>query len=1051
MTPIPESGLWSDLFFELMRLTVKTFAHATLKEVDGYVQRNIRTWMELTYKVIQLNVPTNYRTVLQQAGSSDETSKCIDNAKQLTDMSRPAKCLKWGLRVALVFFRTHAKAVGPSGPGAEGFWSDKERENMQFAKVWKEDYAVHFTKAIMMCLDRPYIPQRSQNLILNVLNEATELSNCFKSFKNEINLVMTKVCFPLISFSETDLQTWQEDPEEFLKSEYAFEDMCKSPRAAAERFVKIVVKHRASAVLMPLLEFTVGVLKNPPSLASIDGALNIMGLLDTVLLKVQKQQKEGGQQPAIVTARIDVMDMLRNYVSPHLSSQYPFLRYRALQTYARYCSRGAFLEHPEDIRVGCAAALKMMLQDSEWILQTHATIELQYFVEPIESPGPNSNHGLLHGLQQAGAATKLYPCMDLLQPVMRDVVIKAVQRAQEFHCDELPQTLSVLTCHYPTLVFPFVGDLLTELVKTLMIDIEDQDSDLTALSCDSMFRTLSELLYLLEKHGKSSQESSSSSSSVSGESEAEKFKQRAFADAGLALGPLFEKVFSDLQYTSFHEAVGTLFALVTQNALPDFHGDLVTLIVRSLYSNYVSSAVNDSQGLGGAKKQLHIKFNAMGCEFCEATHVPLRNLLLRAPRQLMRHPFYIPQFAEFFQVMVHSGEQSTEYSDAHYGNFRYVGATRIREDFVAQNGRAHIMELVYDMVLAGMQKNELEDRFIFQLIVPLFDNAYVRDAIDALKTKMIAERGALDFSTFDLNATLNEVPTPFAPEENGKASAVFGLYCLQKLDNFLELTWRFLNEETTRRILRKTFLDGMLQLMTAFPEFVIDGFFTRRRILNNFLGNAFQQDSFLDVMQANKQRRKVMLCAAAVALRHFSSVSNPTAQEAYEKNLSVSIPHLVNRLSEVIRSCLERGDASKKNINDGNDMMSGLKNILEGCGIGEDDEDDDEDEDDEDEDDLEKLFNGLGDVAGMGAFFDVDEDADIDAQAEQENQVNQLLASNLLGEGTRPKAAEDELGYSAGAYRKMAVPTRIEGTNEKEFLEAILQNVPTPVRAQIGL
>lgn len=62
---VPKSGsLWHDRFFDLQRLVLKTYVHSIATDSNDYIKDKIAVWMEITGKMIDVNVPDKYVELL---------------------------------------------------------------------------------------------------------------------------------------------------------------------------------------------------------------------------------------------------------------------------------------------------------------------------------------------------------------------------------------------------------------------------------------------------------------------------------------------------------------------------------------------------------------------------------------------------------------------------------------------------------------------------------------------------------------------------------------------------------------------------------------------------------------------------------------------------------------------------------------------------------------------------------------------------------------------------------------------------------------------------
>lgn len=64
-----------------------------------------------------------------------------------------------------------------------------------------------------------WISVRVKNLMLQYFTQCLELSLTYKSLKHHVEFILFEVCFPLLCYTSEDVETWEQDPAEFIRSQ----------------------------------------------------------------------------------------------------------------------------------------------------------------------------------------------------------------------------------------------------------------------------------------------------------------------------------------------------------------------------------------------------------------------------------------------------------------------------------------------------------------------------------------------------------------------------------------------------------------------------------------------------------------------------------------------------------------------------------------------------------------------------------------------------------------------------------------------------------------
>ncbi|CAD7934233.1 unnamed protein product [Amoebophrya sp. A120] len=316
-------------YWEVTRLVLKMYYHAVYHSLDQFIVENLEPWMTVVYKVIEVNGKQG-RGV---ASSGPENNEAAAEVSQLSS-------LKWALRICFRMFHKHLKVDLDE--------ASEEVVLQKFQEEFKQKYALVMTKGVLSILDlfstsaatssvtatgtstassssSQQKLKKSKTLTLLILTEACDFSSCFKELKPQMQIVIEKVCFPLLCFNASDIELYEQDPEEFLRIQTDCFAMLKSPRSAAEKLVKQLAKHRTQAMFLPTMSFLSSVFASTTEgnanagscatsssdqqseqantaqnlqssrLRNYSGALNMLKLLKTTFLQVCSEHDQTGE------------------------------------------------------------------------------------------------------------------------------------------------------------------------------------------------------------------------------------------------------------------------------------------------------------------------------------------------------------------------------------------------------------------------------------------------------------------------------------------------------------------------------------------------------------------------------------------------------------------------------------------------------------------------------------------------------------------------------------------------------------------------------------
>uniref|UniRef100_A0AAR2JQA3 Importin N-terminal domain-containing protein n=1 Tax=Pygocentrus nattereri TaxID=42514 RepID=A0AAR2JQA3_PYGNA len=187
------------------------------------------------------------------------------------------KCKKWALHILARLFERYGS------PG------NTTKEYTEFAELFLKGYAVAAQQVLLKVLyqykEMQYVAPRVLQQTLNYINQGIAHAITWKNLKPHIQGIIQDVVFPLMCYTDSDEELWQEDPYEYIRMKFdVFEDFI-SPTTAAQTLLYTACNKRKE-VLQKTMGFCYQILTEPTSdPRKKDGALHMIGSLAEILLK----------------------------------------------------------------------------------------------------------------------------------------------------------------------------------------------------------------------------------------------------------------------------------------------------------------------------------------------------------------------------------------------------------------------------------------------------------------------------------------------------------------------------------------------------------------------------------------------------------------------------------------------------------------------------------------------------------------------------------------------------------------------------------------------
>uniref|UniRef100_A0A3B4T3X1 Importin 7 n=1 Tax=Seriola dumerili TaxID=41447 RepID=A0A3B4T3X1_SERDU len=313
-------------------------------------------------------------------------------------------------------------------------------------------------------LNKPYKYQVLQQT-LNYINQGIAHALTWKNLKPHIQGIIQDVVFPLMCYTDSDEELWQEDPYEYIRMKFdVFEDFI-SPTTAAQTLLFTACNKRKE-VLQKTMGFCYQILTDPTSdPRKKDGALHMIGSLAEILLKkkIYKDQMEF---------------MLQNHVFPLFRSELGYMRARACWVLHYFCE--VKFKSDQNLQTALELTRLCLINDNEMPVKVEAAIALQVLISNQEK------------------------AKEYITPFIRPVMQALLHIVRETENDDLTNVIQKMICEYSEEVTPIAVEMTQHLAMTfnqvIQTGPDEEGGDDKAVTAMGILNTIDTLLSVVEDH-----------------------------------------------------------------------------------------------------------------------------------------------------------------------------------------------------------------------------------------------------------------------------------------------------------------------------------------------------------------------------------------------------------------------------------------------------------------------------------------------------------------------------------------------------------------------
>jgi hypothetical protein len=375
----------------------------------------------------------------------------------------PWKAKKWALHI---FQRIFVRFADPL--------LSKKKSKKKWASHFSKNYATNILQGVLQILELKrsgmYLPDQVTCGLLRFLSTSVRHSATWNLIAPYSLVLIRDVIFPLVSFSDEDLQVWNEDPQEYIRKEYDMFEEYHSPKSTALDVLSTLAGTRSDETFSKIVDVitavSVAYSTSPPAQRNprqLEGALNMLGGISDKLVV-----------HPYYSLHLD--EFISQQLFPHLqpaAHSCGFLVARACWAFGRYCQD---ISNPEVNLKGLSLCLPL-LEHPELPTRVQAALSLRYLVELDEAK----------------------PMLQNLLPQIFETMFKLMN---EIDNDDLVSALDSIIYTFRHSIGPFavaICERLTSELFRLAAGLDDDEDDACLMAAAECGRTLVTVMMSIRK------------------------------------------------------------------------------------------------------------------------------------------------------------------------------------------------------------------------------------------------------------------------------------------------------------------------------------------------------------------------------------------------------------------------------------------------------------------------------------------------------------------------------------------------------------------------
>ncbi|KAK7913326.1 hypothetical protein WMY93_013537 [Mugilogobius chulae] len=403
--------------------------------LDLIKRHNFTEWMDIFRTIVDRDVPPETMEVHE------------DERPELPWW----KCKKWALHILARLFERYGS------PG------NTTKEYTKFADSFLKDYAVPAQQVLLKVLYQfktsQYVAPRVLQQTLNFINQGIAHALTWKNLKPHIQVIIQDVVFPLMCYTDSDEELWQQDPYEYIRMKFDVFGTSFLPQQQHKHYFLLLV-------LQKTMGFCYQILTDPASdPRKKDGALHMIGSLAEILLKkkIYKDQMEF---------------MLQNHVFPLFHNVLGYMRARACWVLHYFCE--VKFKSDQNLQTALDHTRLCLINDNEMPVKVEAAIALQVLISNQEK------------------------AKEYITPFIGPVMLALLHIVRETENDDLTNVIQKMICEYSEEVTPIAVEMTQHLAMTfnqvIQTGSDEEGGDDKAVTAMGILNTIDTLLSVVEDH-----------------------------------------------------------------------------------------------------------------------------------------------------------------------------------------------------------------------------------------------------------------------------------------------------------------------------------------------------------------------------------------------------------------------------------------------------------------------------------------------------------------------------------------------------------------------
>lgn len=405
---------------EMVKMILKIYKYVTYHDLPFVLQREdmFINWANFFVTIIQLPLSPNL------LNSIDEETK---NANSWV------KSKKWSYAILYRLFQRYASESLTRNFNYEEF------KSLFLTQFFPQYLQLLFQQIEQWGNNNLWLSDASMYYILSFIEQTIIQKTTWNLIKAHHNSILEHVVFPLLTPNEATLESFENDPQEYIHRNMELWNDSYSPDLAAASLLTTMVSKRGKTTLQPTLEFVIRTLQSNVGNfidVSLESALKVESCFRIFSCIVDRLSADNS--PYVN----EIEGFLMAYVFPFFQSSYGFLRTRVCEI----CSKVGMLDFQQ------------------------ATI-LEIIYKGIMSC-LNDNTGCLPVQLLAALALQAFIHNEQFQNALEEVVVptmqKLLQLSNEFESDTISGVMQDFVEQFAKQLHPFGVELMNTLVQQFL-------------------------------------------------------------------------------------------------------------------------------------------------------------------------------------------------------------------------------------------------------------------------------------------------------------------------------------------------------------------------------------------------------------------------------------------------------------------------------------------------------------------------------------------------------------------------------------------------------